>query len=86
MTVQDLKTILINHLDSPSGRSRRVNQEVLDLVIPEDDQKKLAYSEAAVFQIEGTTVILSDAGLVKPERIVFLDLQSRKSVMHEIEG
>ncbi|MBI4387745.1 MAG: hypothetical protein HY582_01715 [Candidatus Omnitrophica bacterium] len=85
MTLQDLKTILIDHLGAWSKKPVLVNQEIVDHIIRGRAKTEVLGSEAMVFQVNGTTVFLSDSGLKLPEQIIFVDLKSRESFLQELE-
>ena len=85
MTIEDLKTILVNHLGSESRKPLAVNREIVDQVITDQNTKEVPCSDVYAFQTDGTTVILSDAGLTLPRHVVFLDLKSNASFLQEIQ-
>ena len=76
MTVQDLKTILINHLNLVDRKKGWVNREILDHLLKGDGTDSISGAEITAFQVNGTTILLSDAGFSLPKNIVFMDLKS----------
>ena len=84
MTLQDLKTILVNHLDCGNSRQSD-NEEIVDLVVKGKATEEIEPAEVFAFQVNGTTIFLSDAGLAKPKRVIFVDLKNRKTFLQEVE-
>lgn len=85
MTINDMKTILINHLNGTGHKARAVTREVVNQIIRGEGEELITCSEVLACQIGGTTVFVSDAGLLSPDRVVFVDLKSRKSFLQDIE-
>lgn len=85
MTIQDIKTILVNHLNYAGKNSVRANQELVDQIIRENLDREVELSEVRAIKINGTLVFLSESGFSIPNRVVFLDLKSKESFLHELE-
>jgi len=85
MTINDLKTILVNYLDTNGRKTKAVSQEIVEKIIGGGDKLPIEGCEVMAFQINGTTVFVSEAGLTQPEQVVFVDLKSRNSFLQELE-
>ncbi len=84
MTINDIKTILVNYLNLGGRFNSAVNQEIVDQIIRERERGELTCAEIVAYQIDGTTVFLSDEGLQMPKRVVFVDVKSRNSFLSEL--
>lgn len=85
MTIEDLKTILVNHLDLGSRKQGSANREIVEQIIPGGNPEEVKGAEISAFQVDGTAVLISDANFRLPHRIVFVDLKSRASFVEELE-
>lgn len=86
MTINDLKTILVNYLDARGRKAKAVSQEIVDKIIGGGDKLPIEGCEVMAFQINGTTVFVSESGLMQPRQVVFVDLKSRNSFLQELEN
>ena len=83
MTIDDVKTILINNLSVKGKNSIHANREIVNQMITENPKQEVDIAEAQVFQMGDTVVFLSDSGISIPKRVVFVDLKSREAFLHE---
>lgn len=84
MTINDLKTILVNYLDAHGQKAKAVSQEIVNQIIGGSDKLSIEGCEVMAFQVNGTTVFVSEAGLAQPSQVVFVDLKSRNSFLQEV--
>ena len=85
MTMKDLKSFLVHNLNLGRSHSVAVNREILENVIPAFSADQLVAKEVMAYQIDGTTIFVSDNGLTKPRQIIFVDLTNGTSFLQEIE-
>lgn len=86
MRLADLKQFLVYCFGGERGPSASVHKEVLDHVMPEGGIHEIQGKEVIAYEVDGTIVILSENGLVKPKQVIFTDLVSGASFLQEIES
>ena len=86
MKLEYLKWLLVTNLSKGSLKSLDVSQELVEQVFAGKDSEELTPIEVTAYQVNGTTVFLSNDCIREPNNVIFVDLKTGRSFLKQLEN